>query len=443
MLNHRLIKLLITLTCLILVITACSNQPEQTQAPPVSEPTLAPKMETSPIPAAQTTPDSEPTLAPVTEPTTAFGEVLFEDKFVDNKNNWPEIKDENIESSISDGTLNVKVFSQNNGTSFQPSITVSDIDLTVETTFTEGNPENVAYGVLCHIVDPKNFYGVNITPSGAYMLFKSIDNEPQVLVDWTSSDAIKQGTGVTNELQVICANGQIKLLVNGVPLAEITDNTYTTGTFALQVNSGDVDSNASGVSFSNLVLRSPTKMANNSPKSGLTDKFDDNQNKWDLYEESGVKVAIEKSQLVMQIGKMELFWTKPGLDITDLDITFDATVLEGAEGSTGYGAICRFQDKGNYYVFLIIDNGRYGLYKSINGKLEAITAFEESKAINIGKATNSLRVVCSGEDLQLYVNNQPLILVKDNTFSEGVFLLVGQSFDKEGNPITIAFDNLN
>ncbi len=368
--------------------------------------------------------------------------MLFEDRFVDNQNEWPILKDENIVSSITNNKFNVKLLTQNRSTWFQPSRTVSDMDLTVETTFVEGNSQNIGYGVLCHIIDSKNFYGITITPNSQYMIYKNVNDTAQMIVDLPQSDAIKKGSGVTNTMRVICANNKITLLINDVALADVTDDTFTGGTFALQAGSQDVDKKPLEVAFSNFVMRKPTQSAATSSEKVLSDKFDDNQNQWELYDESGVSVTIEKGQLVMRILKMELFWTKPSLNLVDFDLSFDATVQEGAAGSAGYGVICRYQDEGNYYVFLIIDNGQYGLLKSVNGKFEDVVAIQKSNVIKSGKATNKVRVVCSGENLQLDVNDQSLIQVKDNTFTKGDFRLVGQSFDKNGKAVKIAFDNL-
>ncbi len=275
------------------------------------------------------------------------------------------------------------------------------------------------------------------------MIHKTINDEAIQIVDWTKSNAIISGKGETNAMRVVCSGNQLKLWVNDILLSDITDDSLSGGSFALQAGRSDLDEKSIKVAFGNLIVRNPyQKISQDSEKVIFADKFDDNQNQWDLYEESGASAIIEDGQLVMQVLKNELFWTKPRKDFSDVDVTFDATVLEGADASAAYGVICRNQDKINYYVFIVAADGQYGLYKSFKGDMQEIVGFKNSQSIRTGKASNNVHVICSGDDLQLSVNDESLIQVKDDTYKEGTFMLAAQSFDQEGKPISIAFDNL-
>lgn len=72
--------------------------------------------------------------------------------------------------------------------------------------------------------------------------------EPEMIVDWTQSTAIKQGAQ-TNHLKVIAVGSSIKYFVNDQLLGEVQDSRLPTGTIRF---SGALDEGGAHVSFDNL-----------------------------------------------------------------------------------------------------------------------------------------------------------------------------------------------
>jgi len=84
------------------------------------------------------------------------------------------------------------------------------------------------YGLVFRYQDNDNFYFLNISADGYYILGKQLDGKWVILVDWTPSPAINQGQG-ENVLGVLCAGDEISAYVNGQSLVTISDDSFAEG----------------------------------------------------------------------------------------------------------------------------------------------------------------------------------------------------------------------
>lgn len=177
------------------------------------------------------------------------------------------------------------------------------------------------------------------------------------------------------------------------------------------------------------------------------DNFSGEQNcGWRLFNESGVVVEMEPEAEALQISVSQpgqIGWTHPGGDFDDVIITTKATQISGPDDNA-YGAICRYQDENNFYVFLISGDGYYAIGKYQTGSPQIIYLTEnqnyiQSDAIQTGVATNELRVSCVGNELGLQINGVPVATVVDPTFVRGD-VGVGASVFAPGTAV-IQFDD--
>jgi hypothetical protein len=93
-----------------------------------------------------------------------------------------------------------------------------------------------------------------------------------------------------------------------------------------------------------------------------------------------------------------------------------------ADRNNAYGVVCRAaggDDSANGYYFLIGGNGSYSIQKGQFGDLRPLVHWARSGAINQGTAVNTIRAVCVGNYLALYVNDRFLTDIYDDTFSRG------------------------
>jgi hypothetical protein len=126
---------------------------------------------------------------------------------------------------------------------------------------------------------------------------------------------------------------------------------------------------------------------------------------------------------------------------TDVMIEVETTQLSEFRDN-GYGVMCRAapSNNGDGYYFLISGDGMYTIRR---GKVDQVTALIEwtpHGAIRQDRAINRIRIVCIGDYLALYVNDQFVAETRDDDFSEG-FAGLAAAVSEEGDA-DIAFDDL-
>lgn len=165
---------------------------------------------------------------------------------------------------------------------------------------------------------------------------------------------------------------------------------------------------------------------------------------WALYS-SGGSASIDNAAMQINVGQPgQIWWTNPGRDFDDVVITAEARQVDGPNNNA-YGLICRYQNEDNFYVFLISGDGYYsiGKYQSSSDTVVYLTPdgqYQPSDAINVGVASNEMRVSCIGNELSMEVNGIPLISVTDPTFVTGDIGLAASTL--QPGATIIEFDNV-
>lgn len=126
----------------------------------------------------------------------------------------------------------------------------------------------------------------------------------------------------------------------------------------------------------------------------------------------------------------------------DVVIEVDALHLT-ANNNNAFGIMCR-ATRGDYssagYYFLIGSDGTYSIRLGRGGDVVALVSWQRSSAIHRGAASNRLRVICVGDYLALYVNDQFVADVRDRTYRSGVAGFVAAT--AANTTLEVAFDNL-
>ncbi len=111
------------------------------------------------------------------------------------------------------------------------------------------------------------------------------------------------------------------------------------------------------------------------------------------------------------------------------------TIVNGDAGGIGFRSDTT---KGNGYLFIISQDGRYGLYLFANSS-SVLLRGGSNTAINTGlNQSNLVAVVANGSTIDLYVNNQKIDGVTDNTYSQGQF---GVGALDLNSPTEVVFSN--
>jgi hypothetical protein len=199
--------------------------------------------------------DAIESMTPV-QPAEQSGELLFADDFSVSPNGWGTLGRNGGEIAFDHQGMVISVnlpkymYWTVNGEKF------ADTQIDVDAVLLEG-PPNDNFGVICRFQDNDNFYGFLISHDGYYGIFKLVDGKMVMSSaegNMAYSDSIRQG-GVVNHIQAKCNGSILSLTVNDVLLAEIQDDSFSSGQFGLIA--GAYDTPGVKVLFDNLVVTQP------------------------------------------------------------------------------------------------------------------------------------------------------------------------------------------
>jgi len=113
-------------------------------------------------------------------------------------------------------------------------------------------------------------------------------------------------------------------------------------------------------------------------------------------------------------------WSVANFPTQDIEISVQTQKISGPN-DTNFGILCRYQDKDNYYSFLISSDGYYGILKMQDGidSLLGNAEFTFSSDILREDGINQIAAECLGNELNLKVNGQKLLSVVDDAFQVG------------------------
>ena len=186
---------------------------------------------------------------------------------------------------------------------------------------------------------------------------------------------------------------------------------------------------------------SPTQTAPPAPSGTVLfqDEFEQNTTGWDRvtndvgimdYDSGGYRMLIRQPSFN--------FWSTPEVDFRDVRLEVDVTKLNGPDENRA-GLMCRYQN-GNYYFFVISNDGYYAIGKFIDGTsiLLGQSAMQASPGIQTG-AVNHLRADCIGDSLILYVNFNLIAGAQDGDLQTGDIGMIAGSFSEPG--VDVLFDH--
>lgn len=178
------------------------------------------------------------------------------------------------------------------------------------------------------------------------------------------------------------------------------------------------------------------------PDVAFEDDFSDVTSGWETWADAnGSFVAYQNGGMRFLIKEKRFdYWSRPGKRFADASVEVDAVKLAGPNDNV-YGLICRYQDRSNFYAFVISSDGYAGIIKVEQGTYKILTGAQLSfsAAIRRGEALNHLRMDCVGQTLALAVNGQVLVQAHDSTFASGEVALMAGTNPEPG--VDIFFDN--
>jgi len=169
------------------------------------------------------------------------------------------------------------------------------------------------------------------------------------------------------------------------------------------------------------------------------ESFADNTSGWDRvmndggimdYDSGGYRILVRQADMN--------FWSTPSGNFGDVRVEADVTKLNGPDENRA-GLICRYQN-GNYYFFIISNDGFYTIGKFTGG--QAILIGQEtmvpSESIQ-AEGINHLRADCIGNTLTFYVNFNQVASTLDADFATGGVGVLAGAFNEPG--VDVLFQN--
>ncbi len=168
----------------------------------------------------------------------------------------------------------------------------------------------------------------------------------------------------------------------------------------------------------------------------------DNKTDWETSSDSTYDLTIKNGIYHMGLTGNLSLW---GIN----DDSQDDTVIQvntnqlSASIENVYGVMCRanINNSGDAYYFEISGDGYYSITKIKGDSATPLVDWDESKAINTGKAENEITAVCVGDYLAMYVNDVLVAETNDDTFTKGVTGLTAGAFADETD-VSIEIDNV-
>ncbi len=170
------------------------------------------------------------------------------------------------------------------------------------------------------------------------------------------------------------------------------------------------------------------------------DDFSDPNSGWDRYHDKDVfsEYVDGKYQIGLLRGE-DPWWGNPYLGFGDVRVEVDTELFDGSEDNL-FGIICSYESEDYFFMALISSDGYYG-FEQVEGYYYDLLGegLNETDAINLGGASNHLRVDCIGDTMSLYVNGVFVDSLSGLALVPGDVGLWVETFDA-GNPV-IEFDN--
>lgn len=170
------------------------------------------------------------TAASTPRPTADLGPgILLQDDFSDPKSGWEISTSDYGLVGYENDRYKVESYIEDTYNWCVAGINAADIrievDVDVAATVENGND---AFGVDCRVQENGDGYGFRISSDGYIGISKYVETKGIELQEWITSDAVYMD-GRTNHLTAICQGDHLQFLVNDVNVAEVIDDTFTTG----------------------------------------------------------------------------------------------------------------------------------------------------------------------------------------------------------------------
>lgn len=182
--------------------------------------------------------------------------ILFEDDFSSNSNDWDVYSDDDGSTGFSNGQYKIVINIESFFYWANPRKSFTDVIVEVEATKVGGASDDNQFGIICRHTDVDNWYLLVIGSDGWASIRRRIDGADLEFLQQSDPGTAGINTGSSlNNLRAECVGNRLTLYVNGNKIVEAFDNSLTSGDVGLLA--GTFDSTSVEVVFDNFVVKSP------------------------------------------------------------------------------------------------------------------------------------------------------------------------------------------
>jgi len=130
-----------------------------------------------------------------------------------------------------------------------------------------------------------------------------------------------------------------------------------------------------------------------------------------------------------------------GMSFSDSINDVEVQKITGARDAQ-FGLVCRYQDKFNFYAFVISSDGYAGIVRLLNGDIELLGSnqYIRVEGILLDDGINNITASCVDDDLRLIVNGETIVSTQDTSFRNGPNGFLVETFEEKN--ATVVFKNL-
>ena len=151
--------------------------------------------------------------------------------------------------------------------------------------------------------------------------------------------------------------------------------------------------------------------------------FDSPQTSWDTFSLGGdqaVFQVIDGGLTGAVIANRGYIWSLENNRYNNVAVEAIVEQTKGSRGN-GFGVMCRADEDGNGYYFVISSAGQFAILKATSAADDParLVDWQSNSIIHEGDALNTIQAICAGDYLAFYANGQFLADLHDSTFSAG------------------------
>jgi DNA-directed RNA polymerase subunit RPC12/RpoP len=202
------------------------------------------------LPVDTDTPIPPPTAAPTPIPlATPFKRVLVHDTFATKKNDWNQSSDSNYTLGYVKGGYRIFINAQDGGQASWIDGNFKELNVEVDVKYVAG-PGDGRFGLICRAQDKVGFYGFEFSNDGSYSIEKyDKDGNSAALAEGSLDPSGIDMSAV--HLRGDCVGHTLTLYVNGNPLLQVSDQSFTSGGVGMIARTGPSGDPGVDILFSN------------------------------------------------------------------------------------------------------------------------------------------------------------------------------------------------